>query len=76
MEASSAGSWGVNLSPDGKIAVVAYGDGTIRWHRAKDGAELLALFIHKPDKRWVTWTPSGYYAASPGHGKESRLTVI
>ena len=42
------------------------GDGTIRWYRASDGAELLAFFVHVPDKRWIAWTPSGYYAASPG----------
>lgn len=59
-------TWGVNLSSDGKIAVAAYGDGTIRWHRTYDGTEMLALFVHRPDKRWALWTPSGYYAASPG----------
>jgi hypothetical protein len=59
-------AWGVNIAGESKIAIVAYGDGTIRWHRTKDGAELLAFFVHVPDKRWVLWTPSGYYAASPG----------
>jgi len=58
--------WGVNLSSDGRIVIAACGDGTIRWHRASDGAELLALFVDAQDKRWVAWTPSGYYAASPG----------
>lgn len=58
--------WGVNLSADGRVAVLAHDDGTIRWHRTKDGSELLTLFVHVPDKRWVLWTPSGYYAASPG----------
>ena len=41
-------------------------DGTIRWYRWSDGEELLALFIHVPTKRWVAWTPTGYYMASPG----------
>ena len=64
-------AWGVNLAREGRLILAAYGDGTIRWHRAADGAELLALFIHVPDdpkaeKRWVLWTPEGYYAASPG----------
>ena len=59
-------AWGVNVTAGGEIAVAAYGDGTVRWHRMQDGAELLALFIHVPDKRWVAWTPKGYYAASPG----------
>jgi hypothetical protein len=62
---------GVNLSADGRILIVAYQDGTIRWHRSSDGEELLALFIHVPEdeqtaKRWVLWTPKGYYTASPG----------
>jgi hypothetical protein len=32
----------------------------------KDGKELLALFPHTDKKRWILWTPSGYYDASPG----------
>jgi dipeptidyl aminopeptidase/acylaminoacyl peptidase len=59
-------AWGVNLSADGRIVVVAYDDGTVRWLRWSDGKELLALFVDKADKRWVAWTPSGYYMASPG----------
>jgi WD40 repeat protein len=58
--------WGVNIPRDGKLVVVAYGDGTIRWHRLSDGQELLALFVHASDRRWVLWTPKGYYAASAG----------
>ena len=49
-----------------KVVIVAYGDGTIRWHRLDDGQELLALFVHAKDRRWVAWTPRGYYTASPG----------
>ncbi|MBL8893526.1 MAG: WD40 repeat domain-containing protein, partial [Rhizobiales bacterium] len=59
-------TWGVNLSADGRYIVAAFGDGTIRWFRASDGTELLAFFVHVPDKTWIAWTPSGYYAASPG----------
>ena len=43
-------------------------DGTIRWFRLADGEELLALFVHAKDRRYVAWTPKGYYAASPGAG--------
>ncbi len=57
---------GVNIPPTGKLVVAAYGDGTIRWHRLSDGQELLAFFPHADRKRWVLWTPSGYYDASPG----------
>ncbi len=59
-------AWGVNVTPDAKLVVAAYGDGTVRWHRLSDGAELLAFFPHADRKRWVLWTPSGYYDASPG----------
>lgn len=58
--------WGVNLTADGRIAVAAIGDGTVRWYRYSDGQELLALFVHKGTREWVTWTPTGYYHASPG----------
>ena len=58
--------WRVNITSDGRLAVIAYGDGTVRWHRMSDGQELLALFVHKDTKRWVMWTPEGYYDASPG----------
>lgn len=58
--------WAVNISADGKLAVAAYGDGTIRWHSMTNGKELLAFYPHADRKRWVLWTPSGYYDASPG----------
>ncbi|MDH3460495.1 MAG: caspase family protein, partial [Burkholderiaceae bacterium] len=58
--------WGVNVPAAGKLVVVAYDDGTIRWHRLSDGQELLAFFPHADRKRWVLWTPTGYYDASPG----------
>ena len=59
-------AWDVNVSGDGRFALAALGDGTVRWYRMKDGKELLAFFPHLDRKRWVLWTPSGYYDASPG----------
>ena len=59
-------AWGVNITGNGKLAVVACGDGTLRWYRLRDGAALLALFAHQDGKRWVVWTPAGYYQASVG----------
>jgi WD40 repeat protein len=72
--------WGLNLARAGKLIIAAYGDGTIRWHRASDGEELLALFIHiAPDfdytsatqldrspkgLDWILFTPRGFYDAS------------
>jgi WD40 repeat protein len=57
---------GLNISGDGSVVVAAYGDGTIRWYRSSDSKEILALYPHPDQKRWVLWTPSGYYDASPG----------
>ncbi len=56
----------VNISGDAKLVVAAFEDGTIRWLRLSDGEELLALFVHAKDRRYIAWTPKGYYAASPG----------
>jgi hypothetical protein len=59
-------AWSVNVAGNGQVAVAAFGDGTIRWYRLRDGQELLAFFPHTDRKRWVLWTPSGYYDAAPG----------
>jgi len=61
-----AAAWSVNIPVNGKVVVATFGDGTIRWYRLKDGKELLAFFPHADRKRWVLWTPSGYYDASVG----------
>jgi WD40 repeat protein len=58
--------WGVNIPADGRTVVAAFGDGTIRWFRHSDGAELLAFFPHGDQQRWVLWTPTGYYDCSAG----------
>jgi WD40 repeat protein len=58
--------WAVNASRDGRIVVAAHGDGTIRWRRADDGTELLALQVLPNKKDWVLWTPEGFYAATDG----------
>lgn len=59
-------AWAVNITGDGRFAVVAYGDGSIRWHRYDSGKETLALFPHADGKRWILWTPSGFFDAAPG----------
>jgi hypothetical protein len=58
--------WAVNITGDGRLVVAAYGDGTIRWHRMADGAELLAFMPFADRTNWVAWTPEGFYAASAG----------
>ncbi len=58
--------WAVNISGKNSLILAAYGDGTIRWHRMSDGKELLAFFPHADKKRWVLWTPEGFFDHSPG----------
>lgn len=84
--ASRGEVWAVNASKDGRIVVAAYGDGTIRWHRADDGHELLALQVLPNKKDWVLWTPEGFYEATPGaqdvlkwvtnHGPDKPATTL
>ncbi len=57
---------GVNISGDGRLAVAAFGDGTVRWFRLTDGKPLLSLFVTKDASQWVLWTPDGWYDSSPG----------
>lgn len=56
----------LNVTPNGKLVIAANGDGTIRWYRADNGHEILAYFPHPDKRRWVAWTPGGYFDCSPG----------
>jgi WD40 repeat protein len=58
--------WAENITPDGRLVIAAYSDGTIRWHRMDDGRELLALQVLNDKTNWVAWTPEGFYDATPG----------
>jgi len=59
-------AWVVNIAGNNKVVAACLGDGTIKWYRMSDGELLLNLFIHPDNKRWVLWTPSGYYDVSAG----------
>ncbi len=61
-----APAWAVNISRDGGLAVAAFSGGTIRWYDYASGKEILAFFPAADKKRWVLWSPSGYYDCSPG----------
>ena len=54
-------AWAVNVSPDGRRVVAGFGDGTIRWFSAATGQELAALFLEPATRRWVLWTPEGFF---------------
>lgn len=53
-------AWAVVLSGNGKFAVAALGDGTLRWYDRSDGKELMALLV-LDDDRWLAWNPEGYF---------------
>jgi WD40 repeat protein len=59
-------AWAVNVAKSGAVVAAGCGDGTIRWYRFSDGKQLAAFFPDADRKRWVAWTPDGYYDASPG----------
>jgi Caspase domain len=58
--------WAVNISGDGRLAIAAEGDGTIRWYRLDDGRELLAMYVLADKQNWIAWTPEGFYGATAG----------
>lgn len=60
------GAWAVNVTAGGGLVLAALGDGTVRWYRGTDGAELLALYLHPDRRRWVLFTPAGLYDAAVG----------
>lgn len=55
----------VTISGNGEWVVAGLGDGTLRWYRMDDGAEVLALFMHAHSREWIAWIPAGYYMSSP-----------
>jgi len=56
----------VHQGSDGQFAVAALEDGTVRWYDAASGRERLAVFVHARDRRWVVFTPEGFYDAALG----------
>jgi WD40 repeat protein len=54
----------VNISGNGRFAVAALSDGTVRWYRMRDGKEVFAYFQHLNDKDWIAWMPDGHYMSS------------
>jgi hypothetical protein len=59
-------AWAAEISEDGRLAVVVFHDGSIRWFRMEDGGELLAFLPLADRRNWVCWTPEGSYASTLG----------
>lgn len=65
--------WGIAVARNGKVAVAALGDGTLRWvslERADLLAELAVLFVRGDASRWMAWTKEGFFAHSDGGGAD------
>lgn len=56
----------INFALDGKLVVAAQVNGTIRYLRAGDGKLVFSAFTTPDRRRWLLYTPSGYYDASVG----------
>lgn len=59
-------AWTVALTADGRYAIAALGDGTLRWLRVQDGGEALAFFALAQGDSWVAWTLEGLFDHGPG----------
>lgn len=71
-QSTEAPVWGVVISGDGRIAVAALGDGTLRWYSLVPGQELSllgSLFVVPGTSTWVAWTPEGFFAHSSDGGQ-------
>jgi WD40 repeat protein len=67
------------VSGDRRWVIAALQDGTVRWYRYSDGAEVAAVLPARSSNEgqagvaeanslgddWVAWTPSGHYVSSP-----------
>jgi hypothetical protein len=64
--------WALAAAGDSML-VAALGDGTLRWYAAKPGEplqQIAAVFIAADDRRWVIWTPEGFFDHADSGGKE------
>jgi WD40 repeat protein len=52
----------MNTNADDSVMVLAQRGGVFRWIRVSDGRILLSFFPHPDGKRWIAWTPRGFYA--------------
>jgi len=61
-----AAVFNVNISDNGRVVLCALNNGNFNWYRMSDGELLLTLFVHPDARRWIVYTPNGYYDCAPG----------
>jgi len=62
----------LGLSPDGRLAFVLAGDGTLKTYSASSGALLLTTVVAS-DGAWLSITPEGFFASAGGGERFVRL---
>ena len=58
----------VSVSLDGRFMLSGSADQTVRFWNVRT-RELIVTLFHGDDRKWVMWTPQGFYTGSPGAGK-------
>lgn len=67
-----AAVYGIASDANAELAIAALGDGTLRWYGLSNAGlrPLLSLFPHADGRRWVAWTPEGFFAHSDSGGQD------
>ena len=69
-----AAAAGIVVNRPGNLAVVALTDGTLHWYAlgGRGGAleERASLFVPADGRRWVAWTPEGFFDHAEDGGKD------
>lgn len=69
-----AAAWSVVAPRRSPFVVAALADGSIRWYdvggRRAPLAEVLAFFPHRDGRRWVLWTPEGFFDYAQDGGSQ------
>ena len=55
----------VNFAANGRLAIASLADGTTHWYDTETRREILAMYVASEAKKWVAWTPEGFFASSP-----------
>lgn len=66
-------AFAVAATADGRRLVAAHADGAIRWYDldpAQPLTEIAALFVHAETRRWILWSPDGYFTHSEDGGQD------
>lgn len=63
---SYGAAWAIKMAGNAKVFTAVYSDGSIRWHSIETGEELMAFFLHRDGRRWLLWSPEGYFDTSVG----------